>query len=641
MSGRFPARFAASLTAIGLLAAGGVALAPTFAANAATADVTLDWKVTNDWGTGFQTQITVVNRTTKAFNPWKVTIPFAPTISSFWSATLAPVSGGYVISGPKWGTSLAAGASATFGFVASTASGVRAPASCTVTGATCGVVSTLPSSPTATATVTPTASPTPTPTASPTPTPTASPTPTPSATPTPTGAAGTTLAAPYVDLAGWPTPDLSAMSTATGAKAMTAAFVVQEAGKVCSPAWGSYSDYVVGGSGDFASNIAAYQASGGRVVVSFGGAANSELAENCTDEAALLAAYTTVVDRFGLDRIDFDIEGAAVSNATANQRRARVVAQLQKAYAVKGRLLEVSLTLPVMPYGLVASGLRTAKEFAAAGVAVTQVNVMAMDYGSTYTDMGTHAIAAAQSTVTQLRGIPQYSAFTDARLFAMVGVTVMIGQNDIAGEVLTVADATKVAAFAKSNGVGELSWWDLTRDRPCSTPTEAIYLCTRVSDPMWAFSKALIAGLGGAITPNPSPVVTPTPTVTATATVTPTITPTATTTPTPTVPAGTKVTVGLKVTTEWGTGRNMSMTVTNTSGAPITSWTVSMPWTGSALTIWNAIGTMGGGTFTASNETWNGVLAPGASASVGFGYTGALVLPTTCTSSLGACAIVP
>lgn len=612
MSGRFSARFAAALTAIGLLAAGGVALAPSFVANAATADVTLDWKVTNDWGTGFQTQITVVNRTTKAINPWKVTIPFAPTISSFWSATIAPVSGGYVISGPKWGTALAAGASATFGFVASTTTGVRAPASCTVTGATCAVVSAVASSPTASS---PTAS--------------VSATPTITATPTPTGIAGTTLAAPYVDLAGWPTPDLTAMATATGAKAMTAAFVVQEAGKVCSPAWGSYSAYVVGGSGDFASNISAYQASGGRVVVSFGGAANSELAENCTDETALLAAYTTVVDRFSLDRIDFDIEGAAVSNATANQRRARVVAQLQKAYAAKGRSLEVSLTLPVMPYGLVASGLRTAKEFAAAGVAVTQVNVMAMDYGSTYTDMGTHAITAAQSTVTQLRGIPQYSAFTDARLFAMVGVTVMIGQNDIAGEVLTLADATKVASFAKSNGVGELSWWDLTRDRPCSTPTEAIYLCTRLSDPTWAFSKALIAGLGGAITPNPGPVATTPPT------------PTPTVTATPTTTAGAKVTVGLAVTSEWGTGRNMAMTVTNTSGAPVTSWSVSMPWTGSTVTIWNAVGTMGGGTFTASNEAWNGALAPGASASVGFGYTGALVLPTTCTSSLGACAIVP
>ena len=322
-----------------------------------------------------------------------------------------------------------------------------------------------------------------------------------------TSGTGTTLAAPYVDIAGWPTPDMVSMSYATGLKAFTAAFIVQESNRVCSPAWGAYSAYVVGGSGDFLSNITATKNAGARVIVSFGGAANSELAINCTTDSLLLAAYKKVIDRYGIDRIDFDIEGAAVSNSTANQRRARVVAQLQADYAAAGHPVEVSLTLPVMPTGLIASGIRTVKEFAAAGVKLAQVNVMAMDYGTGVTDMGAAAISAATRLVTQLKAISQYSALTTKQLYAMVGITPMIGRNDISTEVFTVAHASKVAAFAKAKGVGELSWWSMTRDKPCTNRTEAVYLCTHVSEPIWAFSKAFFTGIGGVIptsTPGPT-----------------------------------------------------------------------------------------------------------------------------------------
>jgi chitinase len=47
----------------------------------------------------------------------------------------------------------------------------------------------------------------------------------------------------------------------------------------------------------------------------------------------------------------------------------------------------------------------------------------------------------------------------------MVGVIPMIGKNDDS-EVFSLSDATAVAAFAKQNGVGLVSFWSIDRDQP-------------------------------------------------------------------------------------------------------------------------------------------------------------------------------
>jgi len=289
----------------------------------------------------------------------------------------------------------------------------------------------------------------------------------------------------------WPTADLSSFASSAGVSAVTAAFIVADRASACSPTWAGYTAYAVGGTGDFQPNVTAFQAGGGKVIASFGGAINDELARVCTNPATLLAAYTKVVTRFNLDRVDFDIEGADVSDAVSNQRRATAVAALQAQRSAAGRPLQVSLTLPVMSTGLVATGLRTVKEFAAAGVKLSAVNVMAMDYGDGTSAMGTAAISAAKATAAQLGTIPAYSALTAAQRLALVGITPMIGKDDL-GEVFTLADATSVGTFAKASGLGVLSWWEMTRDQPC-TGTIPAYLCSGVSSPRWAYAKAFVA----------------------------------------------------------------------------------------------------------------------------------------------------
>ena len=48
----------------------------------------------------------------------------------------------------------------------------------------------------------------------------------------------------------------------------------------------------------------------------------------------------------------------------------------------------------------------------------------------------------------------------------MIGVTPMIGLNDVTTETFTQQDAEQLLAFAHQRGLGELSMWSLNRDRP-------------------------------------------------------------------------------------------------------------------------------------------------------------------------------
>ena len=117
-----------------------------------------------------------------------------------------------------------------------------------------------------------------------------------------------------------------------------------------------------------------------------------------------------------------------------------------------------------MPYGLLPSGLRTIAEFTAAGVQLSAVNLMTMDYGTGVTAMGQAAISAATATAAQLKTVPAYSSWTDAQRLSLVAVTPMPGLNDT-GEVFTVADATTVGRYAAANGLAGLAWWELPRER--------------------------------------------------------------------------------------------------------------------------------------------------------------------------------
>ena len=277
-------------------------------------------------------------------------------------------------------------------------------------------------------------------------------------------AARTVPFSPYVDMAGYPPPALAKASKASGVKRITLGFITARGGTDCAPTWGGYADY---GLSYRLADVRAFQKRGGVATASFGGQAGVELASACGSVDALAAAYQSVVDAYGVKRVDFDIEGAAVQDAAANARRRAAIARL------KG--VKVAFTLPVLPSGLDAPSRALAK-------GADLVNIMAMDYGDQFSgDMGDYAIAAAKATRRQL-GVP----------YRKVSVTPMLGINDVSSEIFTLADAHQLRRWARAHHLGGLGMWQLGRDAQCKAPgTETQLDCSGVTQSRWAFSRAL------------------------------------------------------------------------------------------------------------------------------------------------------
>ncbi|MFG1805956.1 cellulose binding domain-containing protein [Streptomyces sp. NPDC049040] len=464
------------------LAGGGFALA----GSASAATVGAAYSKTSDWGSGYTGQYEISNSTGSTLDGWTLTfqLPAGTTISSLWNGTYT-VSGQTVTVKPAgWNSSIAPGGTADIGFVASATGSAGDPVGCLINNAKCSV----DSGPTATPTGHPTGTPTATATA--TPTRTATPTATPSATATTdpgSGSAGGAGFSPYVDTSLYPAYDLVAAAEANGVKQFNLAFVVSGGG--CVPKWGGVTDL---GSDAVAAQIGALRAAGGDVRVSFGGANGTELASACTSVADLAAAYGKAVDQFHLTKVDFDIEGGALPDTAANTRRAQAITQLQRAHSG----LEVSFTLPAMPTGLTQDGIDLLANAKANGVDVHAVDIMAMDYGASFSgDMGQYAIDGATATQAQVKSV---LGLSDAAAWQKVAVTPMIGVNDVSTEVFTVADAGQLVAFAKAKGLAWLSMWSATRDKQCPGGAQnwADASCSSIAQSAGAFSKAF-AGYDG------------------------------------------------------------------------------------------------------------------------------------------------
>lgn len=75
------------------------------------------FKVTDDWGSGYVAELTVTNKTATPLTNWTVAFDFGHGIGSSWNATQTNKTGNrYTFAAPDWNKTLAAGASATFGF---------------------------------------------------------------------------------------------------------------------------------------------------------------------------------------------------------------------------------------------------------------------------------------------------------------------------------------------------------------------------------------------------------------------------------------------------------------------------------------------------------------------------------------------
>jgi chitinase len=253
-------------------------------------------------------------------------------------------------------------------------------------------------------------------------------------------------AAPYLQITSGDAGDMAADLNASGDEYYTLAFLIPQSG--CTPEWEDGGTAV----GAFTSQVNSLKAAGGSAIISFGGESGGELAQTCTSVSSLTAAYANVVNTYGVDRLDFDIEGATLGDTAANTRRNQALAALQ----AENPAVQVDYTLAVAPNGLPSAELGVLQSAQTYGVKVSVVNIMTMDFGNGQNPLS-DAESAAQATASQLASL--YGISTSAA-YARMGLTPIAGQNDD-NEFFSQSNASTLESFAASNGVAELSFWEV------------------------------------------------------------------------------------------------------------------------------------------------------------------------------------
>ena len=297
--------------------------------------------------------------------------------------------------------------------------------------------------------------------------------------------------APYVDMSNSQEGVLNTVISQDGLRSFTAAFAI---GEGCSDIWGD--TLPIGNDPTIGGEISSAKAAGASVIVSSGGAAGEPISFTCTNQGTIDAAYQAIINDYGTRQLDFDIEGAAIADTGGIQRTFQAMKDLQGSNPG----LQWSVTVPVLPSGLDFNGTNLLADAQNMGVTIPVVNIMAMDYyQGTGTEMGNAAISAAQNTLNQMRSVNgSYS-------FANVGLTPMIGVNDD-GSTFTLGDASSVAGWASSNGLGRLAFWSVDRDQACpgGPGGSASPSCSGVNQGTGQFTGAF-TGAGGGNPPPPPP----------------------------------------------------------------------------------------------------------------------------------------
>ena len=218
---------------------------------------------------------------------------------------------------------------------------------------------------------------------------------------------------------------------------------------------------------------------GGDVLVSFGGEGGTELGLVDEDAAALEKKYQSVIDQYKLTWLDFDIEGKALGNDVANERRNAAIAALQK----KNPGLIVSFTVPVDPNGLSKQTRKMIADAKAKGVKVHSANIMTMYFGPQHTTgkkLADVCIASAKKAYEQTQAIdPEIK----------IGLCPMIGKGGTNGsELFGLEEAESLKNWAiETPYICSLSYWAINRDT--GKPGRNGNTKSGIDQEPWAFAK--------------------------------------------------------------------------------------------------------------------------------------------------------
>lgn len=308
----------------------------------------------------------------------------------------------------------------------------------------------------------------------------------------------------YVDVTATPYYDFE-VQHGTASQNVVLSFVVAK-DEQCVPSWGNY--YTLDDaetSLDLDRRIQQVHDTDRTAMISFGGRDGTDLAAACDTPESLAQAYSDTIERYSVTVLDFDIEGAALTDTESLQRRVDALVLLQQEASEASTDLAIWLTLPADTHGLTDDGLRVVSTMLSAGVRIAGVNLMTMDFSVPSTEKSAEALVeeSLDAGHTQLlRYFAQYGDFaTSSQVWAMMGATVMIGQSDIDGEVFTTANAQELQEFSASVGLGRVSIWSSNRDYQCADNytdwTTATTSCSGVEQDTREFATILSASRTG------------------------------------------------------------------------------------------------------------------------------------------------
>ncbi len=276
------------------------------------------------------------------------------------------------------------------------------------------------------------------------------------------------------------------------AKYLTMAFVQTPKAGSCDIDWNGNTNQPIAPS-SYGASIIAIKAHGGDVIPSFGGGYadgnGMDIADSCTDVNTIAADYEQVLRTYDLTRLDLDVEGAAETDLAGVDRRNKAIKLVEDWAARTGRTVQFSYTLPTNPTGLDSDGLPIIQNAVANHARIDVVNLMTFDYwDGVQHEMATDTEAAAAALVGQLA--PLYPNRSTRQLYAMVGITEMVGIDDYGPtETFTTADAVTVEKWARDKGIAVLSFWAIERDNgSCPVGTVGGDRCSGLAQSDWYFS---------------------------------------------------------------------------------------------------------------------------------------------------------
>ena len=200
---------------------------------------------------------------------------------------------------------------------------------------------------------------------------------------------------------------------------------------------------------------------GGDVALSFGGLNSGAFWELTQDVTILTNAYQELIEGYGLTRIDLAVEAGAM-DYQHNKANAKAIKKVQELTGVK-----VTLTLPVMPTGLIQTGLDVLKAYLEEGVDLENINIMTMCYGASVPDYAKGSIDAVDNTMKQVKDyFKKYAGIdlTTEQAYAKLGTTPSVGFENTGHPYFTTEMMKQVVDHAVEKNIGMVSFWSINRD---------------------------------------------------------------------------------------------------------------------------------------------------------------------------------